>query len=246
MDWARTCAGVIPCFNEAESIAEVVSGVRRHLSVVTVVDDGSTDATAERAAAAGAEVLSQSVNRGKGSALRTGWQWARERGFAWALTVDGDGQHAPEDAPAFFACAESTGAALVIGNRLSQPAAMPWARRQVNRWMTRRLADLIGAPLADSQCGFRLVNLETWSKLTLTTNRFEIESELLVAFSAAGGRVEFVPVQVIYKARPSKIQPLTDGWRWLKWWLAQPRANQREQFNAPTPFGGKLPPKTGW
>ena len=101
---------------------------------------------------------------------------------------------------------------------------MPWLRWQVNRWMTRRLANLISWPLKDSQCGFRLVNLETWSRLTLTTNRFEIESELLVAFSAAGGWLAFVPVQVIYKATPSKIQPLVDGWRWLKWWLAQPRA----------------------
>src|SRR4030095_2689549 len=126
MDWARQCAIVIPCRNEAASIGEIVSAVRQQLPSVIVVDDGSTDGTAQRAIAAGAEALRHSANQGKGSALRTGWQRARDRGFAWALTMDGDGQHAPEDISAFLACAETTGAALVIGNRMNSASAMPW------------------------------------------------------------------------------------------------------------------------
>ena len=221
MDWARQCAVVIPCRNEAASIGAVVSAVRRQLPSVIVVDDGSTDGTAGRANAAGAETLRHPANQGKGAALRTGWRRARERGFAWALTMDGDGQHAPADIPAFLNCAETTGAMLVIGNRMAQAGAMPWLRRQVNRWMSRRLSHLAGAPLPDSQCGFRLVNLDALSRLQLAAQQFEVESEVLVAFLAARAKVEFVPVQVIYKSQASKIHPLRDAWRWLRWWQAQ-------------------------
>src|SRR6266851_4795083 len=165
MDWKHQCAVVIPCFNEAATIGEIASTARRRLSSVIVVDDGSTDGTAEQATAAGAETLRHPINQGKGAALRTGWEHARNRGFTWALMMDGDGQHAPDDIPAFFNCAEKTGAALVTGHRMDQADAMPWLRRQVNRWMSRRLSDLTGVPLADSQCGFRLVNLDALARL---------------------------------------------------------------------------------
>jgi glycosyltransferase involved in cell wall biosynthesis len=223
MDWAQACVAIIPCYNEAAAIAEVVGGARRHLPNVIVVDDGSTDATSENAYAAGAEVIRHETNLGKGAALRTGCRRARERGFAWALMLDGDGQHSPDDVPVFFDCATRTGAALVIGDRLSHAEGMPWLRRQTNRWMTRRLARLTGAAMADSQCGFRLVNLDALAQVELTTDHFEIESELLVAFVAAGRKIEFVPVHVIYKSHPSKIHPLVDTWRWLRWWMRQHR-----------------------
>lgn len=223
MDWARQCAVVIPCRNEAANIREIVSAVRQQLPTVIVVDDGSTDATAERAVAAGAETLRHPANQGKGAALRTGWQRARDRGFAWALTMDGDGQHSPEDISAFLACMERTGAVLVVGNRMGHISAMPWLRRQVNRWMSQWLSDLTGVPLSDSQCGFRLVNLEALARLPLATQQFEIESEVLVAFLRTGCKVEFVPIQVIYKSQASKIHPLWDSWRWLRWWRAQRR-----------------------
>ncbi len=232
MDWARQCVAVIPCFNEAGRIVEVVHGVQRYLPTVLVVDDGSTDATAERALAAGAEVLRQPANHGKGAALRAGWQAAREHGFAWALTLDGDGQHAPEEIPAFFDCAERTGAALVSGERMSHPAGMPWVRRQVNRWLSRRLSKLTGVRLADTQCGFRLVNLDAWSRTTLSTGRYEVESEMLLAFLAAGHKVEFVPVRVIYRTERSKINPVVDAARWLRWWLPRRQARRAAQRQA--------------
>lgn len=223
MDWKQDCAAVIPCFNEAARIREVVGAVREHFATVIAVDDGSTDDTAALASAAGAEVVRHAANRGKGAALRVGFQHARDRGFQWALILDGDGQHAAADIPRFFRCAEQTGAALVIGNRMTQSNGMPWLRRRVNRWMTRRLARLTGLPLADSQCGFRLVQLKALAGVTLTTEHYEIESELLAALAAAGARIESVPVQTIYLANASKIHPLVDTWRWLRWWRARRR-----------------------
>jgi glycosyltransferase involved in cell wall biosynthesis len=222
VDWSEDCAALIPCFNEAPRIAEVVRTVREHLVSVLVMDDGSTDATAAAAKAAGAEVVQHAVNRGKGAALRVGFQHLRDSGFSWALTLDGDGQHAADDIPRFLACAETTGAPLIIGNRMTQTQAMPWVRRRVNRWMSRRISRRGGGvALPDTQCGFRLINLEALGGLALQTEHFEIESELLLAFLRAGKNVESVPVQTIYQPGGSKINPVIDTWRWLRWWYGK-------------------------
>jgi glycosyltransferase involved in cell wall biosynthesis len=218
VDWKHECAAVIPCLNEAEAIGPLVRAVRQHLPTVVVVDDGSTDETRAAAAQGGATVLRHDRPCGKGAALRTGWQHTRTHGFGWALTLDGDGQHAPSDIPAFLSNAEQTSAALVVGNRMSEAARMPWVRRVVNRWMSARLSHLAGLTLPDSQCGFRLHNLKVLARLPITATHFEIESEVLLAFVRANARVDFVPVAVIYKHERSKIHPLRDTVRWLRWW----------------------------
>jgi len=218
MDWQANCAAVIPCLNEDPTILDLVQQVRRHLTTVVVVDDGSTDGTAKTAAHAGAVVLRLTSNLGKGAALHEGWQWAQKHGFQWALTLDGDGQHSTDDIPSFFLCAKETSAALVVGNRMGNARGMPWFRRLVNRWMSRRLSRAAGQVLPDSQCGFRLMNLQAWSHIPITTSRFEIESEVLLKFARAGRVIRFVPVRVIYKNEKSKIHPLQDTVRWFRWW----------------------------
>ena len=223
MDWKRQCVAVVPCFNEAACIGMVIAGVQEHLPNVIVVDDGSTDATAAKASAAGAEVVYRPTNSGKGASLRVGWQRARERGFTWVLMLDGDGQHAAGDIPKFLDCADQTRIPLIVCHRMENPERMPWLRRNTNWWMSRWLSHLTGARLPDSQCGFRLAHLETLLRLPLCANRFEIESEMLVAFLAAKQRVEFVSIQVIYTSNTRRINPLTDTWRWLRWGLAQRR-----------------------
>jgi glycosyltransferase involved in cell wall biosynthesis len=234
MDWKRQCAAVIPCFNEAADICEVVTDVKKFLPNVIVVDDGSNDATAENAVAAGAEIIRLQKNSGKGAALRAGWKFASELGFRWILMLDGDGQHAADDILKFFESVEKTNAALVVGNRMGNSAAMPWLRRKTNLFMSQRISRLAGAQLPDSQCGFRLAHLETLLSLPIAASRFEIESEMLVAFLAARHKIEFVPVQTIYKNAASKIRPLPDTWRWLRWQFAQCKPQQREIFLAQT------------
>jgi glycosyltransferase involved in cell wall biosynthesis len=217
-DWARRCVAVIPCLNEEAAIGKLVAEVRLHTPSVVVVDDGSSDRTGAVARESGATVLRNDLSRGKGVSLRAGWHEAKAKGAAWALSLDGDGQHLPEDIPGFFDCAASTGAALVIGNRMSDTRAMPWLRRRVNLWMSRRISAMAGRSLPDTQCGFRLMHLEAWSELRLSAEHFEIESEVLLAFLAAGHRVEFVPIRTIYKGEQSKIHPVRDTLRWFKWW----------------------------
>ena len=212
------CAAVIPCLNEAASIASVVRAARQHISDVFVIDDGSLDKTGALAREAGAVVLQHGQPRGKGEALRTGWKHARECGFEWALTMDGDGQHDAKEIPVFLDAAARTGAELVVGNRMANAPAMPWLRRNVNRWMSKQISKLAGVSLPDSQCGFRLMNLQTWSELPITAARFEIESDVLVAFARRGCAIRFVPIRVIYKAEQSKIHPVRDTIRWLQWW----------------------------
>jgi glycosyltransferase involved in cell wall biosynthesis len=196
----------------------LVQSVRAYLPTVIVVDDGSSDHTAGLAARVGAEVIRHERPRGKGAALAAGWSRARALGFTWALSMDGDGQHAPADIPAFLACAGNTGATLIVGNRMGDPTGMPWLRRRVNRWMSRRISRLTGRWLPDTQCGLRLMRLDTWTQIHLNADHFEIESELLCKFIAAAQTVEFVPIQVIYHNERSKIQPVRDTRRWFRWW----------------------------
>ena len=222
MDRLENHVAVIPCLNEAQTIASLVHSVRRHLPDVVVVDDGSRDNTAKLAADAGAMVVSHPRNFGKGAAVKTGLTTAMRKGFDRALLMDGDGQHQPGDIPAFVQKAEATRAALVIGNRMQDARSIPWLRRQANRWMSWQISRRVGENLPDTQCGFRLVDLRIWAALPCRTRHFEIESEMLITFLDAGCRVEFVPIQVIGRAAHSHINPLTDTWRWCKWWRSLP------------------------
>lgn len=225
LNWDSACAAVLPCLNEAGTIANLVAGVRAYLPSVVVVDDGSTDGTAELAVRSGAEVLRHVRSLGKGAALAAGWRRCAERGFSWVLTLDGDGQHSPSDIPSFFRCAVQSDARLIVGNRMSAPAHMPGIRLWVNRWMSRRISRLLGAELPDTQCGFRLIHLATLTGLQLRSQSFEIESEMIVAFVRAAYAVKFVPVQSIYTTEQSKIHVWRDTRRWFHWWLQARREN---------------------
>ncbi len=224
------CAAVIPCFNEDRAIAALVSELQQYLGIVVVVDDGSTDQTAFKAENAGAMVLRHEQNQGKGASLKMGLSHLLNLGLEWAVTLDGDGQHAPADLPALLQCAEQTGASLVIGNRMPRAKAMPWLRRGVNRWMSRKLSKCARRHLPDTQSGFRLIHLSSWASLDLTTRptaqHFEVESEMLMAFLAAKYPVEFVPIQVIASTRKSRIDPLIDSLRWWRWWRSMKQTSQ--------------------
>ncbi len=222
-NWKTRCAAVIPCLNEANTIAEVVAQSLHHLPKVIVVDDGSSDQTAANAQAAGAEVVRLSQPGGKGAALAAGWERAEQLGFTWALNMDGDGQHSPTDIPKFLVGQPLDQPMLVVGNRMHNCSAMPWLRQKVNRWMSARLSRRAGQELPDSQCGFRLLHLACWRRMQLMTRHFEVESELILASIRLGVPVRFVPVQVIYRRGGSKISPFVDSVRWFVWFFRRRR-----------------------
>jgi glycosyltransferase involved in cell wall biosynthesis len=231
-------AVVIPCLNEGRTIFSLVSEVRRSLPKVMVVDDGSTDQTAAEAARAGAVVLRHSAPRGKGAALQSGFSAALQQGFKWALAMDGDGQHASSDIPRFLASAAKTTAAMIIGNRMQNPGAMPLVRRMVNRCLSDLLGSYCETSLPDSQCGFRLVNLRSWQQLRFSAQHFEIESELVVRFIKSGYRLDFVPIECRYASERSKIRPLRDTIRWIRWW----KAIRKEMGSGRAPKGARHEP----
>jgi glycosyltransferase involved in cell wall biosynthesis len=213
---ADICA-VIPCYNEAESIARVVHAARSHVTTVLVVDDCSTDTTAAEAEAAGAVVLRQPRNLGKGAALKAGFDAADEQGFVATVTLDGDGQHDVTEIPLFMEAFDRDGTDLVIGNRMSDTRTMPLVRRLTNRFMSWIISRVSERRIHDTQCGFRLIRLSCWRELQLNARRFDFESELLIKACRRGARVSEVRVRTIYfSARQSKIRPIADSIRFVQ------------------------------
>ncbi len=151
---------VVPALNEEHSVGDVVATTRKLGYDVCVVDDGSTDATAARARAAGAIVLGVPLNLGVGGALRCGFRWALAHGYDAVVQVDADGQHDPAEAVALLARMQETGADLVIGSRFVEGAgeyAVHGARRFAMNLLARRAARATGVHVLDSTSGFRAI-----------------------------------------------------------------------------------------
>jgi glycosyltransferase involved in cell wall biosynthesis len=217
----RICA-LVPAFNEASQIAKVVRGAIQHVDEVVVIDDGSDDGTAEAARAAGATCLRLPANRGKASALRTGIEFAASRGFTHVLTLDGDGQHRPEDIPVLVQTAVRTGADMVIGTRIFERHNMPRARFYSNTFGSRLASALVGREIRDSQSGFRLIRLDKLVSLELRSRFYEFEMEVLIKMARGGCSIEQAPIPAIYedgRAR-SKMKPVRDTVRICIWSLA--------------------------
>jgi glycosyltransferase involved in cell wall biosynthesis len=180
---------------------------------VYVVDDGSTDGTAEHARAAGAEVLAHQANCGKGRAVRTGLARVLAGDFTHVLLLDGDLQHRPEEAAALLAAAATTGADVVLGERRFERSRMPASRYHANRIGSRVLSWFVGVPVRDTQCGFRVFRVEALRPLRLSASRYEIETEMLVKIRRRGGSVAAVPITAVYGAQRSKLRPIRDTTR---------------------------------
>ncbi len=197
---------LIPGYNEGPRIAEVVRGAAARLPVV-VVDDGSSDDTAAQARAAGASVIAQRPNQGKGAALRAGFRRALADGADAVLTLDADGQHDPAEIPAFLsAWAVAPRPDLVIGRRNFR--AMPPIRRLSNVLGGRAFSWAVGRPIPDNQSGYRLVSRRIMeATLASTEGGFEFEVEMITTCIRSGGEIAWVPIRTIYGA-PSHIRPL--------------------------------------
>ena len=222
---------VIPAFNEGSTIADVVARALAHTPVL-VIDDGSTDETAARAEAAGAEVIRHRRRLGKGQAIRTGMAAAAVRGATAVVTLDGDGQHDPADIPRLRAAAEALPGALVIGGRLAQSDPLGPGRLNAVRVAGFFVNWATGLRVEDTQSGFRLYPLDRVRDLPTRRGGFVFETEVLIAAARRGLTIREVPVRTSPRtAQCSRFRPVVDGvligaylaQRGLERWLAEGR-----------------------
>lgn len=210
----RYCV-VIPAFNAADTISKLVEQIRQYGLDVVVVDDGSRDNTASAASRAGAVVISHLANRGKGRALRSGFDYVRRQGYDGVVTMDSDGQHDPAEIDRLIQAGEVQHAGMVLGNRMADFAHMPSVRRHTNRFMSWILSELTRQSIPDSQCGFRMIRREVLEQIPLRAERYEIESELLLSAGLRRWKIISVPIQSIYNNHRSHISPLRDTLRFV-------------------------------
>ncbi len=209
-------AALIPAYFKEAHIEGVARRTLAQLDHVLVLDDGSTDRTAEEARKAGAEVIRHEKNQGKGAAIKTGLRELDTRGFLYVLVLDGDGQHLPEEIPGFIEEANRSGAPFVVGARMFDAGKMPVVRRMTNRFMSARISALCGQPVPDSQCGFRMMRREVIPHLYCESNNYDYETEMLLIASREGFRITSVPVSTVYGEEKSKIHPVRDTIRFFK------------------------------
>jgi glycosyltransferase involved in cell wall biosynthesis len=204
-------AAVVPAYQAEASIAEVVRSLRecwRRLGErdggVIVIDDGSSDATADVARREGADVVRHEQNRGKGAALLTGFERARAVGALAAVSVDADGQH-PADQALRLAEADFPREALVLGVRDLARAGAPRASQFSNRFSNVFLSWFSGKRLADTQCGLRRYPLPETLDLGLHSTGYELESEVILHVARRGWTIAELPVEVIYPPEELRV-----------------------------------------
>jgi len=226
LDRMRTCV-IIPTFNESKVIGNLIMGIRQQNLDVVIVDDGSVDNTAQISRDNGAVVLKNPRNEGKGASLIKGFDYALRNDFYAVITMDGDGQHAPEDIPYFMRLAKYSNSGIFIGNRMLKTKNMPRTRVLTNKFMSWIVSRIAKQKIPDTQCGFRLIKSEVLKKINLETSKYEIESEILIKASRLGFKIESVPIKTVYGEERSRINPVLDTLRFIRYiikelWTTKP------------------------
>lgn len=206
---------LIPTYNNAGTLGQVIDGVSQYTRDIVVVNDGSTDETEDILSRYDfLQVVRYSRNRGKGWALRQGFRYAvDEGGYDYAITIDSDGQHFPDDLPVFLEKLEETPGSVIIGARNMEQSSVPgkssFGHKFSNFWFWVETG--IKAP--DTQSGYRLYPVRRLRKMRFFTPKYEFEIEVIVRAAWAGIPVEFVPVKVFYPPaaeRVSHFRPFRD------------------------------------
>ncbi|MFH1381217.1 MAG: glycosyltransferase family 2 protein [Candidatus Omnitrophota bacterium] len=211
----KTCI-LMPSYNESRTIGGIVSEIKQMGFQVFVVDDGSIDDTGKIAADSGAIVMRHNKNLGKGASLKEGFNFIlRTTNFDNVIIMDGDGQHNPKDIEKFVSYAEKNGSGIIMGNRMTFTRDMPLIRLATNRFVSWLLSIVCRQNIPDTQCGFRLIGRKVLEKLTLESNKFDLESEMLIKASRKKIKIDSVPIDTIYRNEDSRIHPLKDTFRFI-------------------------------
>ena len=212
---------LIPVYNEAKNIGTLVKAVSAKGLDVIVIDDGSSDGSGELARQQGAFVIRHIERHGKGHALQSGFECILERGYEALIIMDGDGQHAVDDLEKFLNHPYLTAKCVITGNRMHDPKEMPWVRFLTNHFMSFMISLACRQKIPDTQCGFRLIGRDVLKALEITCDGFEIETEILIKASKKGFPIYSVPIKTIYEDEESKISPLRDTFRFVKYFTKE-------------------------
>lgn len=212
---------IIPAFNAERTITEVVEEVRQHGFPLLVVNDGSSDCTAECLDRMEATTIRHCANLGKGAALRTGFAWALRNGFSGVITLDSDGQHEPTAIPIIAATAERDGYDILIASRRSQFEQMAGLRRYWNRFGVWCFQKRTGFVIDDSQSGFRFYSSRLLREVELSAEGYDMEMEILMKAWRGGFKIGSLPVaaRVADGRATSHYRPVRDTWRICKTFL---------------------------
>ena len=210
---------IIPAYNEESTIGDVIKATSRFVDEILVINDGSTDRTADVAKTAGATVIDNIVNRGLGKTIKRGYAEAVKRGADIVVQIDADGQYDPQEIPKLIQPILDNKADLVLGSRLENlKYEMPWLKKQGNRaftWLLRRLTD---TDIKDGQTGFRATRKEVFETVEIQGD-FTYTQEMIVKVSKEGWRIANVPVNFYQRsAGESRLMsgPLSYAWRaWI-------------------------------
>jgi len=202
----------IPCFNTEDYVADVVSRAKRYVEQVIVVDDGSHDGTAEKAKAAGAMVVSHSVNRGYGEAIRSCFEVAKAEAAEILAILDGDGQHDPDELPQVLAPILAGEADVVIGSRfLGEKTNMPRYRKFGIDVITFLSNFGSNVRVSDAQSGFRAYSAQVIAAFPLKANGMAISVEILIKARQRGFTIREVPISCLYHSNSSSLNPAIHG-----------------------------------
>lgn len=196
---------LIPTYNNGSTLKAVVNGCSKYTSSIIVVNDGSTDNTSELLNAFPNLIIhTQESNQGKGIAIKTGFRIALEHGYDYAITIDSDGQHLPEDIPIIVDFHRFNKDAIIIGSRNMEREGIPGKSSFGNKFSNFWFKFDTGVELPDTQSGYRLYPIRLIKDLKLITWKFEFEVEILV--KAAWRNIEILPVPVRVYYPPSHIR----------------------------------------
>ena len=207
---------LIPSYNVAKTIGGIVREIKALGLDAIVIDDGSMDNTQKIASENGALVMRHINNLGKGASLKEGFDFIlRTTNFDTVIIMDGDGQHNPRDVKKFISRAHEYNDDIIIGNRMVITKNMPFVRLATNKFMSFLLSVTCKQRIPDTQCGFRLIKRKVLKNLKLESNKYDLESEMLIKASKLNFKIASVPIETIYKGELSRIDPIKDTFRFV-------------------------------
>ncbi|MDX2447267.1 MAG: glycosyltransferase family 2 protein [Desulfobacterales bacterium] len=205
-----TICVIIPAYNVADTIGDMVKGAMRYVRMVMVADDGSGDGTGDVALSVGADVISIQRNRGKGNALKVLFKEAAKQGYTTVISMDGDGQHNPDEIPRLIHAHRENPGNIVVGSRMHSRENIPRARynsMHVARFFISLAANQF---IEDTQCGYRVYPLALIQQMALTQEKYVTESEILIKAGDMGIAIDFVRIGAIYGEIHSHFRPVLD------------------------------------